>query len=344
MYIQKFKLENCGHLSDMELAFPKDCKEVYFAGDNMSGKTLMLRYLAMLLAQKKVYKPKQWGEASNWIEEQKVSARGEISRYRSPNTAYVSPELFGEKFNEQESGNWFEQLHYIGLGDIFEQLAVVLRKSSGGRLHLYYESPNVMFDFVQVTDMYRNRLLCKTATNAVSKLVNYYVAAIAKHLVKYNPEAQTLAECKGVAIIDDFAMGLDAVSKSSLMSGLREGFPEVQFIVSTNDPVVMLGASNDAVFYKMHLVDGNIEVSEPWLAESMSKQTLNILATSQLVGLDSSQMGCGKGQISCDASDDDLTSRIREVVKKQLANQPIYYSKELMDYLIQSALRKQQNP
>lgn len=91
-----------------------------------------------------------------------------------------------------------------------------------------------------------------------------------------------LSMTKGSVIIDEIDMHLHPSLQSKVLNGLRNAFPNIQFIVSTHAPMVMTGVENDEdnIVYKLYFDTemgdyGSIPISPYGL--DMSTITANLL-------------------------------------------------------------------
>ena len=102
------------------------------------------------------------------------------------------------------------------------------------------------------------------------------------------------------------------------MNTLREIFPLIQFIVTTHSPTVILGASKEAVFYKIFKVDGKIDISEQI---SNRGYTNNTLISSPLFDLGT--MASRDYDNSQFISDDYIFQKIHENISKRVSENMI---------------------
>jgi len=72
---------------------------------------------------------------------------------------------------------------------------------------------------------------------------------------------ENIVDFQGVVLIDEIELHLHPKWKYNFMKKLRETFPLIQFIVTTHSPTVLLGASEEAVFYKIYKEDGEVQIS-----------------------------------------------------------------------------------
>ena len=118
------------------------------------------------------------------------------------------------------------------------------------------------------------------------------------------------------------------------MQKLRETFPLIQFIVTTHSPTVILGASKEAVFYKVYKDEGEVKISNQIENEGY---THNSLVSSPLFDLETiASRNLNNNRIS---SDDYIYDKIHQVVSKKV-KENININEEEILKLIEEELEK----
>ena len=138
------------------------------------------------------------------------------------------------------------------------------------------------------------------------------VCDLIARLAEKQPNVKSMKEFKGVVLIDEIELHLHPKWKYNFMSKLRETFPLIQFIITTHSPTVILGASNDAIFYKIYKNDGRVEMSKQI---PNSGYTHNSLISSPLFDLEEIASRNYKKHVS---SSDYVYSKIHQVISKKL--------------------------
>ncbi len=103
------------------------------------------------------------------------------------------------------------------------------------------------------------------------------------------PYVTDATEYTGIVLIDELGVYLHPKWKYSITGLLRKLFPNIQWIFTTHSPIIVFGASKDAVFYKLYKEDAITRVSEPYSMETFSNKTINAFVTSSLFNLPSSK-------------------------------------------------------
>jgi len=116
---------------------------------------------------------------------------------------------------------------------------------------------------------------------------------------------------------------------------LRGWFPEMQFIISTHSPILTLGASKDAIFYRLYKENGETKISKPKIG--IENMTVNSLITSLLWQLDTFTTHNIKPEFIC--SDDDIYSKLHQIISKRIKKQPELTDEDVIQ-LIENELDK----
>lgn len=159
------------------------------------------------------------------------------------------------------------------------------------------------------------------------------------------PDNENVFDQPGVVMIDEICQHLHPRWQRTIVKKLRSLFPNIQFIMTTHSPVVVLGASDDAIFYRVIRENGNTSVSEPYYRSDMNDWMLNTLITSSLFGLDSAAMD-GADPMSIDTNNNYVLSRIMKCVDAKLAEQKqngrVFFTDEELDAIINPILENEQ--
>lgn len=154
-------------------------------------------------------------------------------------------------------------------------------------------------------------------------------------------ENENVFEQPGVVMIDEICQHLHPRWQRTIVKKLRKLFPKMQFIMTTHSPVIVLGASEDAIFYRVIREKGNTSLSEPYYRSAMNEWMLNTLITSSLFGMDSAAMD-GADPRNIDTNGNYILSRIMKCVDTKLAEQKlngrVFFTDEELDAIINPIL------
>jgi len=174
------------------------------------------------------------------------------------------------------------------------------------------------------------------------KSVMTWVADLLSRLSDNQPEVKKLQDYQGIVLVDEISLHLHPKWEYQIVRKLRDWFPKIQFIMTTHSPVTVLGASEDAVFFKVYKENGMTNVSEPYTMESIHDLMANGVLTSPLFDLDSAAMRVAKDDI--DTSDDFtytlIHKQIAEQVKKLKSEGKVYISSEMLNEMVAKAIEK----
>ena len=113
------------------------------------------------------------------------------------------------------------------------------------------------------------------------KIIIAMVADIASRMAEANPDMENPLDSPGIVLIDEIDLHLHPRWQQSILRQLKETFRNVQFVVSTHSPIVLLGALDIVQIVRL---DG--QHIESCIQRDYSSYDVNQLLLSQLFGLD----------------------------------------------------------
>lgn len=175
------------------------------------------------------------------------------------------------------------------------------------------------------------------------KSVITWISDMVARLSENQLKVEKIQDFQGVVLVDEINLHLHPRWEKQIVKKLRGWFPKVQFFFTTHSPVTVLGASDDAVFYRVYKDDGVTKISEPYFKENLKDLMANSILTSPLFGLEDARMNSKElSNPELDTSDDYLHSRIHEKISERLEQKKkegkVYFSKEEIDDMIEKAL------
>lgn len=181
------------------------------------------------------------------------------------------------------------------------------------------------------------------------KSVLVWVIDLLSRLIQNQPSATKTNDFSGIVLVDEINLHLHPKWEFSLVPKLRAWFPKLQFIFTTHGPITILGASQDAIFYRLYKENGKTKVSEPYSASQLKHLMANAIITSPLFDLDTARMRIFNQQdTELDTSEDYLRSRIHAEVERQMKTLKsagkVYLSSKEIDDLVQLAISQLQEP
>lgn len=261
-----------------------------------------------------------------------------IERFRNDSdkvdkTGYVS--LFDKETYLENPEKWLQHLDYkeskgdtseISLTQAIEILKDVLEKDA---IEIRVTPDKVTFT-EKGTELHFNQL-----SDGYQSVIIWVCDLIAR-LSKLQPYVSHPKDYSGVVLVDEIGAYLHPKWAYGIVKKLREWFKNLQFIFTTHNPIVILGASEDAAFYKVYKENGKTKVSEP--VEDISDLMLNSLVTSPLFNLPTARP---KGfDESNDLSDDDyIYRRIHQLIQQKLQTMPNLVDEDVIK-MIEAELEK----
>lgn len=312
-YLREMELANFFCIEKIKLDNLQDKKEIYIVGENGDGKTILLQ--GILLALKG---DREIGEIINFIKQnprapyylevvddtnseyvfsESDPAREYIAKnvfaygvHRSRNDSDKADEygyltLFEEDRYLKNPVKWLQYLHHkekakekppIDLDTAIAMLRALLNQNVEIEVTpdaVTFIERQTRVEFSQLADGYKSVII--------------WVCDLLEKLSKNQSGVQRIEDFKGIVLLDEIELFLHPKWKYKIVRNLRHWFPRVQFIMTTHSSTVILGASKDAVFYKLYKENGVTKVSQP--VSKISGLMLNAIVTSPLFDLGSAQ-------------------------------------------------------
>lgn len=164
-------------------------------------------------------------------------------------------------------------------------------------------------EFEQLSDGYKSILIL------LSDLIS--------HLSKNRPFIESLEHYTGIVIIDELGVFLHPKWEFTLARNLRKLFPNIQWIFSTHSPIAILGASKDAVFYKVYKKNGTTEISKPFTPEMFSDRLINGFLTSSLFNMPTAKPAAFQYKDTDFETGEHIYGIIHKEVHKRLDREPL---------------------
>lgn len=133
------------------------------------------------------------------------------------------------------------------------------------------------------------------------KIVIAMVADLAARMAEANPNMQNPLDGEGIVLIDEVDLHLHPQWQREILKQLTSVFKNIQFIVSTHSPIIVMGAANIAQVINLNNCEDN--------TNDVSNSNIGAILLSELFGLHSLQSP---------AWDDKIKERDRLLSKAQL--------------------------
>ena len=362
---------------DSFLCFDQPCqmvfdgsKEVYFVGENGDGKTMLLMAIFMALRGHRVIRdeePKYVGAFRSVFEKVNDDCRllavddyGQVYR-RDSTPLFSNVFAYGVhrgRYASESDLPSFERCGFMTLFDIdmtlrdpvdwlikcslehpghpeleFKELKKVLNEVLEKNLEIKKDGARLTFvekgmelSFSELSEGYRSTII--------------FICDLLIRLSKGVASNDNVFKQSGVVLIDEIGLHLHPKWQLSIVQKLRRLFPNIQFIMTTHSPIILLGAGEDALFYRVFREKGHTYVSESYRRKDMDGMMLNTLVTSSLFDMESAAMK-GSGA-NVDTSDTYTISRFSKLlesrIKSEKAGGKAFFTDEELDVIISSVL------
>ena len=293
-YIKSINIKDFYSIKNISLENLENKKEIYVLGENGDGKSLFLQALTVGL------KGVEEGDVFNLVKSQKEHYELKIedsnsNTYDSNDKENVYKNLFAYGANrnnncqmkEDESGyltifnpswdlkNPIEWLKYLDHSEKSGKTNIVSVEAAKKLLQELLNS-DVQIDITPETVTFKEKgsLVTFEQLSAGYKGVITIITDLLVRLSENQPNVVSIHEFKGIVLIDEVELHLHPKWKYNFVKRLRDIFPNIQFIMTTHSPTVLLGASKEAVFYKIYKEDGEVKISNQMPNEGYTNNSL----------------------------------------------------------------------
>jgi len=340
--LNEITIKNFFSINKITLTNLKDKKEIYIVGENGDGKTLLLQAIAVGLK----------GTVEDGLKEFRIrekefnieignkediennffaygSSRNNSCQLNEDSTGYLS--LFSREYDLKSPTKWLQYLDYSEQKENDNVITVIEAKKLLN--HLLNSEIEIDISPNGVTFKEKDAPVSFKQLSAGYKGVITIICDLIARLSE-KQQVENISDFQGVVLIDEVELHLHPKWKYNFMKKLRDTFPLIQFIVTTHSPTVILGASKEAVFYKIYKEDGEVKISNQIANEGY---THNSLISSPLFDLDSiTSRDYEKRRVS---SDDYVYDKIHQVVSERIKEE-VNTSEEDIMKLINEELDK----
>ncbi len=333
--IDKISIKDYFFLENIEIKNLQENKEIYIVGENGDGKTLFLQALALALNGNR-----EIGLISDYIKPTKdkmkllvmdtdnnkyqynnsdnsyknIIAYGvNRGKYLEKGDIYSYLTLFNNDINLSNPENWLKNLDYKELKEEsgFIPLATV-KLMLKNILDNNIEDIEVQSFGISFIERGTYTTLDKLSEGYKSVII--WICDLLMRLSKFQPSVTDIKDFYGIVLVDEIDLHLHPKWAYSIVRKLREWFPNIQFIFTTHSPTVILGASNDAIFFKIYKEDGVSKISQP--INNIKNMMANTVSTSPLFGLSSARAKNSDGNL--DTRDDFVYSKIHNKIAQRV--------------------------
>lgn len=361
-YVKSLSLKNYYTIQNLVINDLQDKKEIYFLGQNGVGKTKLLQAILLairgnpnegivsdIIKENPNQSPKLEakmadGTSHNYTKTpskkekiyKNVLAYG-VNRFRNDSekkdeTGFLT--LFDTEQYLNSPEQWLKYLDYkalreepsnVNLNDAKAFIRDILRDITKIEVTpdrvLFYEK-DLPRTFNQLSDGFRTLIS--------------WICDLTIRLAEKQSHATSTKDFRGIVLVDEIGMFLHPTWQYNLMKKIKDWFPYIQFIFTTHSPIEIMGASRDAVFYKLYKEDGLTKISKPVNADRIANLMLNSIATAPfLFGLQSAKSAAFDDEKDdLDTSDDYLYTKIHQAIKQRVfEKQNTMTEKDIIDLI-----------
>lgn len=172
-----------------------------------------------------------------------------------------------------------------------------------------FKEKGTSLEFEQLSDGYKSILIL--LSDLLSQLSNK------------QPFIENINDYLGIVIIDELGVFLHPKWEFEIARVLRKLFPNIQWIFSTHSPIAILGATSDAVFYKLYKKDGKTKISKPFSPKTFSNKLITGYITSPLFNMPTAKPIAYQYSNVDFETGDYIYSIIHKEVKSRLSKEPL---------------------
>ncbi len=343
--IKNISIKNYFFLENIELINLHNKKEIYIVGENGDGKTLFLQALVLALRGNEETVNHLIKDTRNKMKLSVIDSNGDEYRYVKNDNNYKNViaygvhrsrykgskningylGLFDSDLNLNNIENWLKDLELAELKQEKQSIPLSIVKKMLMQI-LDNNLTDIEITNGKVNFMERGSSVTINELSEGYKSVIIWVSDLLSRLIKLQPNVEDMREFRGVVLVDEIDLHLHPKWGYSIVEKLRDWFPNIQFIFTTHSPTVILGSSEDAIFFKIYKEDKVSKISQP--VDNIKNLMANSVSTSPLFNLPDAWARNNNGNI--DTSDDFLYSKIHKQIaeynrdKKSITEEDIF--------------------
>ncbi len=370
--IKDITIENFFCLKNLSLRGIEKNKELYFLGENGVGKTLLLQAIILGFIKNEYRNETYATYPFELNHEGKIDSILNIQTYHDRGSFHEHIFAYGvnrvqigsvtdERYDTTGYKTLFERDRYltivedwlkdiqrkellktskISLSATLAFLKHIINIDSNIELQIFFDKKSDKFLFIEKDSVTEFKHL---ADGYRSVLI--WLCDLLRRLTEKQPYVTDIKDFHGIVLIDEIDMFLHPKWEYKIVQKLREKLPNIQWFFTTHSPMLVLGASEDAVFYKLYKENGETKISEAWHTHELYHLLANGIITSPLFDMASPQMSSFSGdRHKLDTSPTFWHSKINEKIIQQIENQKNegkgYFSKLDIDKIVEWAINE----
>jgi|GEM_PF-2097270 len=369
VYLDSFEIHNFFCIKDIRLQDLSNYKEIYFLGENGDGKTLLLQGLVYAINKQFIENANMnvpyIGIIKQMVIDSNLTTNSTFDRQITDDNfiknlfaygvhrcrknineldKYGFGTLFSDDVYLRSPEEWLIDLDRLNFRHAvsikFDDAVLMLQELLAENVEIKLDEKGTKLEFIE-----RGFPIAFTQLSEGYKSVITWAVDMLSRLAENQPEAEKMQDFQGIVLVDEISLHLHPKWEFQIVRKLRAWFPKIQFIFTTHSPVNIMGASEDAIFFRLYKDEqGYTQVSEPFYASEMSHLMANSIITSPLFGMESARMRVYDANKDLDTSDDYLYARIHKAISEDVVELrkagKKFISTEKLDEMIKNALEK----
>ncbi len=337
--LNNIKIENFFSIKKINLRNLKEKREIYIVGENGDGKTLLLQAITIGLK----------GTVEDGLEEfrrreiefeiaiedkDKIqnnffaygASRGNYCQIKEDIVGYLT--LFSSEYDLKSPTKWLIDLY--NAENAKEETVISLDKAIKLLQKLLNRDIEIEVTFNSVTFREKGSIVSFEQLSSGYRSVITIICDLISRFSQ-NQKVEKIEDFKGVILIDELELHLHPKWQYSFLQKLKEIFPLIQFMVTTHSPTVLLGASKDAVFYKVYKENGETKISQP--INSIKNFMANTLNTSPLFDMETARARNSDGNL--DTREDYISAKIHNIIKEKVKDKKVIVEEDIDEMINQ---------
>jgi len=352
MYLNKIEIKNYFSIDNEGVAIEnlKSKNEIYLVGENGTGKTILLQAIALSIRGEErigtVIDVLNQNKKENLVFKAELIEKTDLFAYGVNRLSLKNLEEIDIKTEEvyislfDNGRNLINPVYWLQMIDLDEKYnknnikpeiaKKLINELLDKNIEIIFNGSEVIFNekgtelsFNQLSDGFKNSIT--------------WICDLLARLAFKQPKIKTLSDYKAIVMVDEIDLFLHPKLQFDLIKKLRAKFPKIQWIFTTHSPIVVLGASENSIAYKIYKENGITKCSEPIEIKDF---TANSLISSNIWDLQQFYTTEIKQDLILDI--DDTYKKIYEVVQSKRKSQAHISNDDLIS-LIEKEIEKENN-
>lgn len=351
--IDYIEIKNYFSMKNIEINNLSDKKEIYFLGENGDGKTILLQAITFALRGYdepdaiKVLKQNNlfndFNKNANFsafsiIKNKNTSAYLFENKPGTPKKpleniyAYginrttpqalnltVSNEIYASLFTDELNlYNPQKTIAYFQTKQLFVQFLDVIKELLPDiEININPDNKSISYNEKTTTP-----LLLEQLSHGYRSLIIWLSDLVYRLSIK-EPSINNFNDFNAIVLVDEIGMHLHPRLEYSIVGVLRKYFKNIQWFFSTHSPIVILGASEDAIIHKLYKDNGITKISDFFSIRTYANRLITGFITSPLFNLETARSAAYKKNEHDLQTGNYIYDLIHNEVKKRMKDKPL---------------------